>query len=58
MAAYNFTDEQLEALVQAAAQAVRYHEGAPAIDALQAAVEPFTGPLFAYRAEDEAAIGL
>jgi hypothetical protein len=58
MATCPYTAEQFEALIAAAIAAVRYHEGAPAIDALQAAVEACAGPVFAYRAEEEAAIGL
>lgn len=47
-----YTLDRFEALLAAACAAVEYHEGAPAIDALQAAVEAISGPIFAYRDEE------
>ncbi|WP_157726252.1 hypothetical protein [Xanthomonas citri] len=49
----NFTDAQIQTLLQAVVQAVQYHEGAPAIAELQAAYESMTGQsAFPYRDED------
>ncbi|NRP03268.1 hypothetical protein [Stenotrophomonas maltophilia] len=45
--------DQLNRLLAAARAAIEYHEGAPAIDELQAAYEALTGErVFAYRDED------
>ncbi len=50
-----YTDEQVNALLQAALSAIQYHEAAPCIPELQAAYESLTGQsAFAYRDELEA----
>lgn len=53
MAACPYTAEQFEGLIAAAIQTVRYHEGAPTIDALQRAVESCAGPIFVERDDQD-----